>query len=66
MHVDDRELLVDLMSLDVQDFDPILGIDWLSSHHASIDCFLKKIGIFGFCMCLYSNFIGIILLLLRN
>ena len=25
------------------DFDVILGMDWLSNHHASIDCFTKKI-----------------------
>ena len=33
-----RELPVDLVLLDVIDFDIILGIDWLSQHYASLDC----------------------------
>ena len=27
----------------MQDFDVILGMDWLSSYHASIDCFCKEV-----------------------
>ncbi|TYK04344.1 reverse transcriptase [Cucumis melo var. makuwa] len=38
-HVLDVTLLV----LDMQDFDVILGMDWLSANHASIDCFGKKV-----------------------
>ncbi|KAA0065587.1 ty3-gypsy retrotransposon protein [Cucumis melo var. makuwa] len=34
-HVLDVTLLV----LDIRDFDVILGMDWLSANHASIDCF---------------------------
>ncbi|KAL0534116.1 hypothetical protein IC582_028397 [Cucumis melo] len=38
-HVLDVTLLV----LDMQDFDVILGMDWLSANHASIDCFSKEV-----------------------
>ncbi|TYK24242.1 putative Retrotransposon protein [Cucumis melo var. makuwa] len=33
----------DLTSLDMQDFDVILGINWLSANHASINCFCKEV-----------------------
>ncbi|KAA0042391.1 ty3-gypsy retrotransposon protein [Cucumis melo var. makuwa] len=33
---------VTLLVLDMQDFDVILGMDWLSANHASIDCFAMK------------------------
>ncbi|TYK18600.1 pol protein [Cucumis melo var. makuwa] len=33
---------VTLLVLDMQDFDVILGMDWLSANHASIDCFHKE------------------------
>ncbi|KAL6321211.1 hypothetical protein AAG906_016245 [Vitis piasezkii] len=32
-----------IVLLDLQDFDVILGIDWLASYHASIDCFGKRV-----------------------
>ncbi|KAA0067727.1 gag protease polyprotein [Cucumis melo var. makuwa] len=34
---------VTLLVLDNQDFDVILGMDWLSANHASIDCFRKEV-----------------------
>ncbi|TYK01350.1 gag protease polyprotein [Cucumis melo var. makuwa] len=34
---------VTLMVLDMQDFDVILGMDWLSVNHASIDCSRKEV-----------------------
>ncbi|KAA0067364.1 gag protease polyprotein [Cucumis melo var. makuwa] len=34
---------VTLLVLDMQDFDVILGMDWLSTNHASIDCFRKEV-----------------------
>ena len=43
VHIEERELLVDLLPLCMQDFDVILGIDWLSSYHASIECFYKEV-----------------------
>ena len=36
------ELHVDLILLKLHDFDIILGMDWLTTHHALIDCFAKK------------------------
>ncbi|TYK23812.1 ty3-gypsy retrotransposon protein [Cucumis melo var. makuwa] len=38
-----KMLDVTLLVLDMQDFDVILGIDWLSANHASIDCFRKEV-----------------------
>jgi hypothetical protein len=35
-------LVVDLILLDIHDFDVILGMDWLSTHHAVVDCFEKR------------------------
>ena len=35
--IEGRELLVDLVMLDVMDFDVILGMDWLSQHFATVD-----------------------------
>ncbi|CAJ2662068.1 unnamed protein product [Trifolium pratense] len=34
-------LPVDLVVIDMIDFDVILGMDWLSSHHATLDCYNK-------------------------
>ncbi|XP_077242571.1 uncharacterized protein LOC143883093 [Tasmannia lanceolata] len=34
----DRELVADLILLDLYDFDVILDMDWLSAHHALVDC----------------------------
>ena len=36
-----QEMSVDLVLLDHQDFDVILGMDWLASYHAFVDCFGK-------------------------
>ena len=38
-----RKMTVDLVLLDLQAFDVILGMDWLASYHASIDCFRKRV-----------------------
>ncbi|RVX18791.1 hypothetical protein CK203_006981 [Vitis vinifera] len=38
-----REMTIDLVLLDLQDFDVILGMDWLASYHASVDCFRKRV-----------------------
>jgi hypothetical protein len=43
VQVADRELLVYLILLDIQDFDVILGMDWLSTYHASVDCYSKHV-----------------------
>ena len=36
-------LKANLIPLEMIDFDVILGMNWLSSHRASMDCFTKKI-----------------------
>ena len=36
-------LKANLILLEMSDFDVILGMDWLSNHRASMDCFTKKI-----------------------
>ena len=43
VEVSGQPLDVLLMVLDMYDYDIILGMDWLSAHHASIDCYKKKI-----------------------
>ncbi|XP_040931913.1 uncharacterized protein [Gossypium hirsutum] len=35
--------LVDLMELSFEEFDLILGIDWLVKHHVSLDCATKRV-----------------------
>ena len=36
-------LKANLILLEMYDFDMILGMDWLSTPHASLDCFTKKV-----------------------
>ncbi|KAL5570452.1 hypothetical protein UlMin_027027 [Ulmus minor] len=43
MIVDDRELFVNLIVLDMRDFDVILGMDWLSKYNATIDCQKRRV-----------------------
>ncbi|KAL5773512.1 hypothetical protein ACOSQ2_013436 [Xanthoceras sorbifolium] len=38
-----KKFLEDLIVLDIHDFDVILGIDWLSRCHATVDCFRKEV-----------------------
>ena len=33
----------DLVALDMRDFDVVLGMDWLSSHRATLDCYKKEV-----------------------
>ena len=37
------ETWVDLILLEMLDFDVILGLDWLSPHHALLDCYAKTV-----------------------
>ena len=39
----DKELLVDLTLLEMQDFDIFFGMDWLAAHFAIVDCHRKKV-----------------------
>ena len=41
--IEGRELLADLVLLDMHDFDVILGMDWLASYNASVHCFEKEV-----------------------
>ena len=38
-----QEFLTYLILLDIHDFDVILGMDWLSRHHATVDCYRKEV-----------------------
>ena len=40
---DDLQFSVDLIVLCMSEFDIILGMDWLSSNHVSLDCFAKTV-----------------------
>ena len=41
--IEGRELLADLVLLDMHDFGDILGMDWLASYQASVHCFEKEV-----------------------
>ena len=41
--IGDQKFLADLILLDIHDFDVILGMDWLSRHHATVDCYRKEV-----------------------
>ena len=43
MIIGGQEFLEDLILLDIHDFDVILGMDWLSRHHATVDCYRKEV-----------------------
>ena len=47
LYIEGLELSVDLMSLELYDFDLILGMDWLSKYRAQVDCFTKTVTIQG-------------------
>ena len=36
----------DLVTLDMRDFDVVLGIDWLSRHRATLDCYKKEVKLY--------------------
>ncbi|WRX28972.1 Reverse transcriptase domain - like 10 [Theobroma cacao] len=41
--VGEEEFMGDLIPLEIRDFDLILGMDWLSTHRAKVDCFKKEV-----------------------
>ena len=43
MIIGGQEFLAYLILLDIHDFDVILGMDWLSRHHATMDCYRKEV-----------------------
>ena len=38
-----QEFPVDLIALDMRDFHVVLGMDWLSRHRATLDCYKKEV-----------------------
>ncbi|XP_056165622.1 uncharacterized protein LOC130137713 [Syzygium oleosum] len=43
LQINNVEMTVDLVELNVRDFNIIIGIDWLSTYRATVDCFSKKV-----------------------
>ena len=43
IQIEDREMLADLILMDMYEYDVILGMDWLAAYHASVDCFRKEV-----------------------
>ena len=40
--IEGQEFPADLVALDMRDFDVVLGMDWLSRHRATLDCYKKR------------------------
>ena len=40
-----QEFPTDLVALDMRDFDVVLGMDWLSRHRATLDCYKKEVNL---------------------
>ncbi|KAL0394363.1 UNVERIFIED_CONTAM: hypothetical protein Slati_4402500 [Sesamum latifolium] len=43
VRIGDVNLPVDLVVMDLKEFDVILGIDWLAQHRAVVDCYKKEV-----------------------
>ncbi|XP_075670170.1 uncharacterized protein LOC142639930 [Castanea sativa] len=43
IQIENREMLADLILMDMYDYDVILRMDWLATYHASVDCFRKEV-----------------------
>ena len=41
--IEGQEFPTDLVALDMRDFDVVLGMDWLSRHRATLDCYNKEV-----------------------
>ena len=41
--VGDAHLFIDLLPLNIDHLDVILGMDWLTKYHATIDCVTKQV-----------------------
>ena len=41
--IEGQEFPVDLVALDMRDFDVVIGMDWLSCHKATLDCYKKEV-----------------------
>jgi hypothetical protein len=47
LYIGGLELRVDLIPLELYDFDVILVMDWLAKHKAQMDCFTKTVTVQG-------------------
>ncbi|XP_058211484.1 uncharacterized protein LOC131323652 [Rhododendron vialii] len=47
LEVSNLRLTVDLRVIDMTEFDVILGMDWLSAHHAVVDCHRKMVTVYS-------------------
>ena len=45
LNIKGAKLRADLMPLALDDFDLILGMDWLSIYRARVDCFIKTVNL---------------------
>ena len=43
IQIETARLFVDLILMSFFDFDVILGMDWLTRHHAVVNCFTKEV-----------------------
>ena len=41
--IEGQKFPADLVALDMRDFDVVLGMDWLSRHRATLDCYKKEV-----------------------
>ena len=41
--IEGQDFPADLVALDMRDFDVVLGMDWLSRHRATLDCYKKEV-----------------------
>ena len=41
--IEGQQFPADLVALDMRDFDVVLGMDWLSRHRATLDCYKKEV-----------------------
>ena len=41
--IQNKDFPADLIVLSIHDFDIILGMDWLSKHRATLDCYKKEV-----------------------
>ena len=44
--IEGQEFPADLVALDMRDFDVVLGMDWLSRHRATLDCYKKEVKLY--------------------
>ena len=41
--IQNKDFPADLIVLSIHDFDIVLGMDWLSKHRATLDCYRKEV-----------------------